>query len=61
MLYRQIDSLQDVLLIDPTGPLVEHHHRGARGWKGSTRHRGTISVLGGILNVGNLFVGLDLE
>jgi Uma2 family endonuclease len=59
MLYRQVETLQDVLLIDPDRRLVEHHHRGPRGWKSTTRHRGALSVLGGIIQVGELFEGLE--
>lgn len=59
MLYRQIESLQDVLLIDPAQRLVEHHHRGPRGWRSATRHRGAIAVLGGILQVSELFEGME--
>ncbi len=61
MLYRQIASLQDVLLIDPDGRLVEHYHRGSRGWKATTRKRGALAVLGGVIQVGDLFEGLDLS
>ena len=61
MLYRQIESLRDVLLIDPAGRLVDHHHRGSRGWKSTTRYRGAISVLGGIIQVGDLFEGMELD
>ena len=58
-LYRQIESLQDVLLIDPARRLVEHHHRGARGWRSTTRHRGAVAVLGGIIQVAELFEGME--
>lgn len=58
MLYRQIETLKDVLLIDPESRQVEHHHRGARGWKSTTRKRGAIRILGGSLEVAELFEGL---
>lgn len=58
-LYRQIETLQDVLLIDPARRLVEHHRRGPRGWRSATRHRGRIAVLGGVLQVEELFEGLE--
>ena len=60
MLYRQIESLQDVLLIDPKTRSIEHHHRGQRGWnKPVRRQRGAIKVLGGVIQVEELFEGLD--
>ncbi len=60
MLYRQIESLQDVLLVDPKTKTVEHHHRGPRGWKVPVKkHRGAIKVLGGEIQVTELFEGLE--
>jgi Uma2 family endonuclease len=58
-LYRQIDTLTDVLLIDPDTRQVDHHHRGARGWKSIRRKRGTLPVLGGVIHVAELFEGLE--
>lgn len=55
MLYRQIPSLTDVLLIDQPLHLVEHHHRGPRGWRSITRRRGGVPVLGGVLLLADLY------
>ncbi len=49
-LYRQIESLKDVLLIDPETRTVEHYRRVARGWKSVTRKRGALEVLGGAID-----------
>ena len=35
--------------------LVEHHHRGVRGWKQSVRRRGPIPLLGGVVRVDDLY------
>lgn len=60
LLYRPIESLQDVLLIDPKTRTVEHHQRGARGaWKKAVRKsRAQLNVLGGQLAVADLFEGI---
>ena len=55
LLYRQIPSLVDVLLIDQPIQLVEHHHRGPPGWKETTRRRGGIPVLGGVIQLAALY------
>lgn len=60
MLYLQIEGLKDVLLIDPMTRSIEHHHRGPRGWTKTMRKRGAVKVLGGIIQVAELFAGLDL-
>lgn len=51
LLYQQIPSLTDVLLIDQPQHLVEHHHRGPRGWRMTIRRRGGIGILGGTLRL----------
>ena len=53
--YLQIPSLQDVLLIDQPGHLAEHHHRGPRGWKRTVRRRGGIPLLGGVIQLEDLY------
>ena len=53
--YLQIPSLQDVLLIEVEQHLVEHHHRGSRGWKHTSRHRGAIPLLGGMIRLDDLY------
>lgn len=53
--YRQIPSLVDVLLIDQPTHLIEHHHRGPRGWRTVTRHRGKLSLLGGAILLADLY------
>jgi Uma2 family endonuclease len=55
LLYMQIESLTDVLLIDQPTHLVEHHHRGPRGWKLTTRRRGGLPLLGGVLRLEDLY------
>lgn len=64
LLYRQIPSLVDVLLIDQPEQLIEHHRRGAGGWRSTTRYRGAISILGGVVrfeDIYNLPPGLPWE
>lgn len=53
--YRQIESLTDVLILDQPVSLIEHHHRGPRGWRLITRRRGTLVVLGGKLSVEDVY------
>lgn len=53
--YCQIASLTDVLLIDQPTHLVEHHHRGPRGWRTVTRQRGNLPLLGGSLSLAALY------
>ena len=55
LLYQQIPSLTDILLIDQPVHLVEHYHRGTRGWRIAARRRGGISVLGGIVRLDELY------
>ncbi len=55
MLYRQIPSLTDVLLIDQSTHLIQHHHRGPRGWRVVTRSRGALPVLSGVLQIADLY------
>jgi Uma2 family endonuclease len=54
-LYKQISSLSDVLLIDPTAQCVEHHHRVTDGWQCDVHHEGAIRVLRGAIQVEGLF------
>jgi Uma2 family endonuclease len=56
LLYQQIPSLTDVLLIDQPQHLVEHHHRGPRGgWKMTSHKRGQVAVLSGVLQLDEIY------
>ncbi len=55
LLYRQIPSLMDILLVDQPTRLVEYHHRGPRGWKVVGRTRGGLTMLGGVIHLEELY------
>ncbi len=59
--YLKISTVKDVLLIEQPERLVEHHHRGPKGWKSTARHRGGIPLLGGMIRVEDLYrlIGRD--